>query len=1090
MSLAGFDKDFYLAAKLKYIQAKHPEQWKDKTVSDLEKTLKEDYNFTAEAHYLKYGAQEGLEPNKLFDADEYLAAKYNQMVSIGKAKDVAEAKAKFSAAWNGRSAFEHYVKYGAAEGVNPSNDFDESAYVEAKVAQMVASSKYPDAASALKAFKASGLSGLGHYMNFGKKEGIKYTAVSDEERVSIKGNTIALTTEKDSILPADGKTTSDDDTITGVTSSLSSERTLESTDKIDGGEGKDTLKVTLKSNFTGFSDKDAMQNVEVLDLSTVEGTSVTRSFDAKGTKGIETVKIDATNSMIDVDGLTSVAKVELSNQAKGDLNVTYAASALTGDDNIQKLTLNKVGSSKADVNVHIAGVDGSVITSTGESENFVNLTTLAGTSIAVAGDQDLSIKAVNAAVKAFDASKAKGDVTANLTASTAKIASIKGGEGDDKITVETGDLTINATLDGGKGNDTLAIEGTVSKVLQPTMTGFETLEIGKTSGAITFSAKNTSDLANIVVAGADHAFKLVNTTASDLKITAKSAASGAEFTSDNTGVTTLEYTGKADLKTTLTKSTDLTLNVAKSTAEGDIFANKAENLSLNIAKSATFAGSVTANLAQTLSLAVADKGSFNGVLTVNSIENLAINAEGTLGSAAKITAGKVTSAKITAGGGNLDLNTAKVESVEIDVNKDFALTSTSGLTKLQMVTLDTDGAFSTSQALEAVSSINITGSDAASAVAFTGDLGDTALDYNIDITAKGLLGGLTIGAIDSGNASVDVNAAEVDGNVKLGNILADADVSIDVSNVGGTVTVGTIGEAAGVVKNVTINADNAMGEVELGAITAENVTITGAGSLAGFENSTGVIVNKVKELTFVGSELNNNKLTVEAAAGEAKAHITGGIANDEILVNAVAGTTKITVDGDLGLGTNSLTVDGHSATAAITIDASSVKAEDLATSALTGGDGADTIIGTDYADTITGGAGKDTLTGGAGADKFVVGAESAAGMDTVTAFKLGEDKLIFATDAATTAKDKLSVDPVSDILDFDQALTKALNSAAAATDGGTKDVYNWFQLEGDTYIVIDSHNDATFNDSTDVVVKLSGLVDLKDSALDSFVASS
>ena len=992
MSLAGFDKDFYLDAKLKDLQAKHPDQWKDSNVNDLEKFLKDDHNLTAEQHYIKYGASEGLEPNKFFDTKEYLAAKYNQMVAAGKAKTVAEAKTIFEKAWEGRSAFEHYVKYGAAEGVNPSNDFDESAYVDAKVAQMVEAGKYPDAASALKAFKDSGLSALAHYILYGKEEGIKFVEVSDEERASVEGKTVALTTEKDSVLPADAKTTSYDDTITGVTSSLSSERTLESTDVIDGGEGKDTLKVTLKSSFSGFTSKGGMTNVEVLDLSTLKG-SVSRSFNAKGVKGIETVKIDATNSEIAVKDLESVAKVELSNQTEGDLEIAYTDSAVKGDDDIQEITLNKVGTAGKTaaankyVNVNIAGVEGSVITSAGEKENFVNLSKLEGKSVTVKGDTDITIEAVNAALKDFDASAAKGDVTADLTAVTdlKSLSKIVAGEGDDTIKVDADNLTINAALEGGKGSDTLALEkaaGSPSKVtLQPVMSGFETLQVGAIKGSITFSAKNTSDLANLVLKGTTSDFNLVNTTASDLTITGMDKAAG-KVTSDNTGATTINFKDSSTatnlMNTTLTKSTGLVVNVAeKMTAKGHITAESAESFTLNVASKLDKDGAETT--------------AFTGDVNVKSVESFAINAKGSVGAsgsgnATKISAVKATSAKIAAGEAYINLDTANLESVEIDANKDFTLSSTSGLDKLQMVTLDTDGAFETGVALKAISSLNITGAGAESKATF-GNLGNDKLDYDIDITAKGLLGGLTIDAVDSGEASVNINAADVDGDVALkGAIKSDADILIDVSEVGGKVgATGVIGDAE--TDSVTIKADNTMGKVTLGTITAETVNITGAGSLEGFESTTGINVSGVKDLTFVGSELHVNKITAAAGTGSVEAHITGGVEKDTVIINAASDTTKITVDGDLGLGDNVLTISGAAITdtsKSLSIDASGVKADKL-TSTLTGGAGADTIIGTDYNDTITGAGGADTLTGGEGKDTFVLG----GGIDTIKDFNFG-----------------------------------------------------------------------------------------------------
>ncbi|MCK5923923.1 MAG: hypothetical protein KAG66_23515, partial [Methylococcales bacterium] len=56
-----------------------------------------------------------------------------------------------------------------------------------------------------------------------------------------------------------------DDEITGVVSGLSSTNTLQTTDKVDGGAGDDMLKVTMSSDFAGFS-TGFMKNIETLEI--------------------------------------------------------------------------------------------------------------------------------------------------------------------------------------------------------------------------------------------------------------------------------------------------------------------------------------------------------------------------------------------------------------------------------------------------------------------------------------------------------------------------------------------------------------------------------------------------------------------------------------------------------------------------------------------------------------------------------------------------------------------------------------------------------------------------------------------------------
>ncbi len=63
----------------------------------------------------------------------------------------------------------------------------------------------------------------------------------------------------------------------------------------------------------------------------------------------------------------------------------------------------------------------------------------------------------------------------------------------------------------------------------------------------------------------------------------------------------------------------------------------------------------------------------------------------------------------------------------------------------------------------------------------------------------------------------------------------------------------------------------------------------------------------------------------------------------------------------------------------------------MATIALFGGGGADTLNGGAGEDTLIGGAGHDNLTGGADADIFVFGRAIAASSDTVTDFVVGVD---------------------------------------------------------------------------------------------------
>ena len=96
MALQGFDKAYYLASKLAALQAVLPE-YQGKDTAFLEDRLL-DSGLTPEQHYTLYGYAEKLGLNA------------------------------FDTAWQ-KDPYLHYLEYGASEGINPSNAFDESQYL-------------------------------------------------------------------------------------------------------------------------------------------------------------------------------------------------------------------------------------------------------------------------------------------------------------------------------------------------------------------------------------------------------------------------------------------------------------------------------------------------------------------------------------------------------------------------------------------------------------------------------------------------------------------------------------------------------------------------------------------------------------------------------------------------------------------------------------------------------------------------------------------------------------------------------------------------------------------------------------------------
>lgn len=136
----------------------------------------------------------------------------------------------------------------------------------------------------------------------------------------------------------------------------------------------------------------------------------------------------------------------------------------------------------------------------------------------------------------------------------------------------------------------------------------------------------------------------------------------------------------------------------------------------------------------------------------------------------------------------------------------------------------------------------------------------------------------------------------------------------------------------------------------------------------------------------------------------------------------------------------------------VIVDASAIKANGLT---FIGNANKNTFIGTSKADTFIGNGGNDTLTGGAGADKFVFGkvhtqtvsgdattiqtyqdvASDLTGVDTITDFKSGTDKIVLNTDMFTAFATNKTVVVNGDNLQFDKA-THTLSYDADGSGAG------------------------------------------------------
>ena len=142
---------------------------------------------------------------------------------------------------------------------------------------------------------------------------------------------------------------------------------------------------------------------------------------------------------------------------------------------------------------------------------------------------------------------------------------------------------------------------------------------------------------------------------------------------------------------------------------------------------------------------------------------------------------------------------------------------------------------------------------------------------------------------------------------------------------------------------------------------------------------------------------------------------------------------------------------------------------------------ADTLIGGTANDTLTANAGMDTLTGGSGNDTFVITTASTNvnSYATITDAHVGDTIALIANhNAVPVYNDTFTQSAVT--LGSTAVFQDYANAVIHSTSVGAID---WFQYSGNTYIVENQSGGTSFVNGTDVIVKLTGTVDLSHTSL-------
>lgn len=644
--------------------------------------------------------------------------------------------------------------------------------------------------------------------------------------------------------------------------------------------------------------------------------------------------------------------------------------------------------------------------------------------------------------------------------------------------------------------------GSKVEVTATDATGGGNINVGNTTatkGAVTINSTNTSNSTtsgSITVKGG-----------TTINITTTQANS--VNTTNTNG--TVEITGSAD-----TTAVTVT-NAAKATSSANVAGVNVSSVNISdVNGGMNEVGkitSVTVNNFSTLSITnnaltslTLSGGSGNIIIdnngrTTPTNKTLALSING-LTSGTLDDADVYTTLNITTTGVNSTLSNCTfgaVTALNVAGSKVLTLTNTIGLSSLKTVTVSGSAGItadlSSPTNLTAVDTTASTGTtkvtvDATKAT-FTGGAGADIVTLGFTTPTKAIFGGtgtdtVTMGAAMAATASADSAFAGIVTGFENLTLTGATNQTIDLAMLGNFNYMSTSGGNGFKLKNLPTG-----GTLELsGAGTAYtiesnfsglsdtvNLNLTSSSGNSVSFASTGITASGVENFVITTAD------TQATPSGTFKGSVS-------LLGNAFK---SITVSGNAGL-----TLTANS-TALTNVDASGISlggfsynsgalaAASVIKGSATGANTVDASAATGGAVTYTGGTGADTLTVGSGAHSLTLG----TGADAVTFTSAGAYVGSYATitDAAK-----------GDTLSFVNKGTETFTTAKVSLQGGTSfpdyvnaviqaggnasvnGAFGWFQFSGDTYLVQSRHDGSggsgAFVDGTDMLIKLTGLVDL------------
>lgn len=333
--------------------------------------------------------------------------------------------------------------------------------------------------------------------------------------------------------------TAGNDTISAVIggTGAATDATLNLGDTIDGGAGTDTLTLLAGSAATPLPAGVTVKNVEIVNVNVTSATAATASFlkssTYEGVKELWQVNTGAAAASANFQKLTVAADVTAGLRGNNKVGTDGANASVTidGTSATQKslsIALDGVGTgtvlTEGVGTTETITISGSVAKATTTTAGVLSLNA-GGDALTVNGaftsDVNIGTGITGAKIKTIDLSKSTGGVELNSTGLTATLETVKGGAGNDKLTVDLGVKLV--TVDLGAGNDSLTFADAVTsdgKELSVTLgAGKDTLNVGVVKNVI-----DTADLTKGLVTVTD--FKIGEDT---IDLTAGVTLTGAQL---------------------------------------------------------------------------------------------------------------------------------------------------------------------------------------------------------------------------------------------------------------------------------------------------------------------------------------------------------------------------------------------------------------------------------------------------------------------------------------------------------------------------------------------------------------------------------